>query len=145
MIGGRHNLQWVASRHHETQYCFLSDRSLADLHVLHNVDVFLCRRRAITSSKPVQLTLSSERSRNDCALQRTPTQTTTRHLASLPVYELVFCRLLMTLSATSHGDFPHNVVGRMQRRPHLGTLNRKNDKVHATFLPELSEGPLGVG
>ena len=46
-------------------------------------------------------------------LRRTPTQTASRHSASLPVHKLVFCGLLMTLSATSNGDFPHNVVGRM--------------------------------
>ena len=46
-------------------------------------------------------------------LRRTPTQTATRHSDSLPDHKLVFCGLLMTLSATSHGDFPINVVGRM--------------------------------
>ena len=39
-------------------------------------------------------------------LRRTPTQTAFRHSASLPVHEMVFCSLLMTLSETSHGDFP---------------------------------------
>ena len=40
-------------------------------------------------------------------------QTATRHSASLLVHELVFCGLLMKLSATSYGDFPYNVVGSM--------------------------------
>ena len=41
-------------------------------------------------------------------------QTITRHSVSLPVHEMVFCSLLMTLSsATSHGDFSHNVIGSM--------------------------------
>ena len=44
-------------------------------------------------------------------LRKTPTQTAFRHSASLPVHEMVFCSLLMTLSATSNGDFPHNVIG----------------------------------
>ena len=102
------------------------------------------------------LTLSSERSRHDCAVAKNSNahrisefcfiacpqtgvlwssddtlcnytrglspqrcweharQTASRHSASLPVHELVFCNHLMTLSsATSHGDFLHNVVGRM--------------------------------
>ena len=43
-------------------------------------------------------------------LRRKPTQTITRHFDSLPIYELLFWGgLLTTLSATSHGDFPHNV------------------------------------
>ena len=38
-------------------------------------------------------------------------QTETRHSASLHVHKLVFYSLLMRVSGTSHGDFPHNVVG----------------------------------
>ena len=55
-------------------------------------------------------------------LRRTPTQTASQNSAPLPVHEMVFCGLLMTLSATSDGDFPHNVVGSMRDRPNLGTL-----------------------
>ena len=61
----------------------------------------------------VQLTLSSERSRMTVLLQRTPTQTASRHSASLPVHELVFFGLPMTHCATSHGDICLNVVGSM--------------------------------
>ena len=46
-------------------------------------------------------------------LRRTLTQTASRHSAPLPVHEMVFYSLLMTLSANSHGDFHHNVVGSM--------------------------------
>ena len=104
------------------------------------------------------LTLSSERSRHDCAVAKNSNadriselcfiacpqigvlwssddtlcnftwglspqrrweharQNASRHSASLPVHEMVFCSLLMTLSsATSHWDFllGNNVVGRM--------------------------------
>ena len=38
-------------------------------------------------------------------LRRTQTQTATRHSDSLPVQELVFCGLPMTLSATTNSDF----------------------------------------
>ena len=55
-------------------------------------------------------------------LRRTPTQTATRHSASLPVHKLVFCSLLMTLPANSHGDFPHNDDGSVRGRLKLGTL-----------------------
>ena len=41
MTGGRNNLEWVASRHHETQGCFLSDRSLADFQGQHDARVYL--------------------------------------------------------------------------------------------------------
>ena len=36
-------------------------------------------------------------------LRRTPTQTASQHSALLLVHEMVFCSLLMTLSAASHG------------------------------------------
>ena len=107
------------------------------------------------------LTLSSERSRNDCGVAKNSNadwnselcyivcprtgvlkssddtlcnftrglseqrrwenarQTASRHSASLPVNKLMFCSLPMTLSATSHGDFSHNVDGRTQRIPAL--------------------------
>ena len=41
-------------------------------------------------------------------LRRNPTQTASRYSGSLPVHEMVFCSLRMTLSATSHGDFLSN-------------------------------------
>ena len=41
------------------------------------------------------------------------TQTATRHSDSLPVQELVYLGLLTTLSATTNGNFRHNVVGSM--------------------------------
>ena len=31
-LGGRHTLEWVARRHHETHGCYLSDRSFAGHH-----------------------------------------------------------------------------------------------------------------
>ena len=48
-------------------------------------------------------------------LRRTPTQTASRHSASLPVHKMMFCGLLMTLSATSQGDFSHKVDHRQTR------------------------------
>ena len=42
--------------------------------------------------------------------RRTPTQNVTRHSDSLPVQELLSLGLPMTSSATSNGNFPHNVV-----------------------------------
>ena len=62
------------------------------------------------------------RLRSCVLLRRTPTQTGSQNSATLPVHELVFCGFLMILSATSHGDFPHNVVGSMRGRPQIGTL-----------------------
>ena len=69
-------------------------------------------------------------------LRRTPTQTATRHSDSLHVHKLVFCGLLMILSATSHGDFPINVVGSMlpvcalRSRPfQLGTGGLRTQKL----------------
>ena len=44
------------------------------------------------------------RLRSCVLLRRTPTQTASQNSASLPVHKLVFCGLLMTFSATSHGD-----------------------------------------
>ena len=41
MIGGRHNLEWVASLHHETHGCSLSDRSLADFQGQRDARVYL--------------------------------------------------------------------------------------------------------
>ena len=70
----------------------------------------------------VQLTLSKERSRNDCAVAKNSNADRIMALSSLLVHELVFFGQLMTLSATSDGDFPNNVVGSMRDRPHLGTL-----------------------
>ena len=52
-------------------------------------------------------------------LRRTPSQTAPRHSDSLPVQELASLGLPMTLSATSNGDFPHNVAGRLPCLPNL--------------------------
>ena len=46
MIGGRHVLEEVASRRHETVSFVLSVRIVAGLQGQHNAHVFLCRRRA---------------------------------------------------------------------------------------------------
>ena len=54
---------------------------------------------------PVQLTLSSGTDGMIVLLRRIPTQTASRHSASLLVHELVFCGLQITLSATLHGEF----------------------------------------
>ena len=71
-------------------------------------------------------------------LRRTPTQTATRNTDSLPVHKLVFCSLLMTLSATSHGDF------HPQRRwEHVPCVrNWKNNSLHLRALlnPVLRDG-----
>ena len=84
---------------------------------------------------PVQLTLSSERSRNECALAKNsnadPISEPLLHCLSTNWCSAVFRRH----SQTSHGDFPHNVVGNMlpvcalRSRPfYLGTggLRTKN-------------------
>ena len=63
-------------------------------------------------------------------LRRTPRQTASRHSDSLPVQELSF-GLPMTLSATSNGDFPHNVVGRLSCLP-----NSKIDLVKERNSPQ---------
>ena len=59
--------------------------------------------------------------------RRNPTQTASLHSASLPVHEMMFCSLLMTLSsATSHWDFPYNVVGSKADR--ISVMNEHHTK-----------------
>ena len=88
------------------------------------------------------------RLRSCVLLRRTPTQTASQNSASLPVHKLVFCGLLMTLSATSHGDFPHNVVGSMRADrtselcftacPRNGVLQSSDDTLLCNFALGLS-------
>ena len=64
-------------------------------------------------------------------LRRTPTQTASRHSASLPVHKLESLGLPMTLSATSNGDFLHNVVGsNTLLRSRLFIITRLMEVVH---------------
>ena len=48
---GDHVVEDVASRHHETDGCFLSVRSLAGFHGEHHANVFLSRRRPASNTK----------------------------------------------------------------------------------------------
>ena len=72
-------------------------------------------------------------------LQRTKTES--RHSVSLSVYELVYCRLPMTLSETSHGDFPHNIDARQTASRHSASLD-VHKMVFCSLLKTLSSATL---
>ena len=107
---------------HELVFCgllmTLSESSHGDFP--HNVEESMQDRCNFTAVNRALLAIG--RLCSCVLLRRTQTQTESRHSVSLPVHELVFCGLLKTLSATSHGDVPHNVEESMQDRRHLGTL-----------------------
>ena len=89
----------------------------------------------------VQLTLSSERSRNNCAVAKNSNAVriseTLLHCLST---KKVFCGLPTTLSVTTHGDFPHNLslrktLQRQRKRcQHRSAFSKKVTRAGATCL-----------